>query len=46
MSKAGVDVLLEDLSYLTLETQKGNAKGASDYVVRLCIFYLFIECAM
>ncbi|XP_059282761.1 uncharacterized protein LOC132036438 isoform X1 [Lycium ferocissimum] len=30
--KAGVDGLLEDLSYLTLEMQKGNAKGASDCV--------------
>ncbi|MCD7470624.1 hypothetical protein HAX54_010606 [Datura stramonium] len=29
VSKAGVDGLLEDLSYLTLETQKGNAKGAA-----------------
>lgn len=46
MSKAGVDGLLKDLSYLTLETRKGNAKGASDGVVRFRVFYFFIECAM
>ncbi|CAN4104248.1 unnamed protein product [Withania somnifera] len=46
VSKAGVDGLLEDLSYLTLETPKGNAKGASDSVVRVRVFYFFIERAM
>lgn len=46
MTKAGVDGLLEGLSDLTLETQKGNAKGASDCVVKLRVFYCFIECAM
>lgn len=45
MSKAGVDGLLEDLSLLTLETQKLNGKGASDRVVRLRVIYFFIECA-
>ncbi|CAN4102963.1 unnamed protein product [Withania somnifera] len=33
VSKAGVDGLSEGLSYLTLETQKGNPKGASDCAV-------------
>ncbi|KAF3667332.1 putative multiprotein-bridging factor 1b-like [Capsicum annuum] len=46
VTKAGVDGLLEGLSDLTLETQKGNAKGASDCVVKLRVFYCFIECAM